>query len=64
VYAAVEGKDSHRWWCWVFVGPDTTVFSDRPVAIASRRGRSIRSSPPAPPVFFLNFDQLSRLRRM
>ena len=26
VYAAVEGKDSHRWWCWVFVGPDTTVF--------------------------------------
>lgn len=27
VYAAVEGKDSHRWWCWVFVGPDTTVFT-------------------------------------
>jgi len=26
VFAAVEGKDSHRWWCWVFVGPDTTVF--------------------------------------
>ncbi len=26
VYAALEGKDSHRWWCWVFVGPDTTVF--------------------------------------
>jgi transposase len=26
VYAAVEGKDSHRWWCWVFVGLDTTVF--------------------------------------
>ncbi len=20
VYAAVEGKDSHRWWCWVFAG--------------------------------------------
>jgi len=27
VFAAVEGKDSHRWWCWVFVGPDTTVFT-------------------------------------
>jgi transposase len=30
VYAAVEGKDSHRWWCWVFVGPDTTVFTIAP----------------------------------
>jgi len=27
VYAAVEGKDSNRWWLWVFVGPDTTVFT-------------------------------------
>jgi transposase len=26
VFAAVEGKDSHRWWLWVFAGPDTTVF--------------------------------------
>jgi len=26
VFAAVAGKDSHRWWCWVFVGPDSTVF--------------------------------------
>jgi transposase len=26
VFAAVDGTDSHRWWCWVFVGPDTTVF--------------------------------------
>ena len=26
VFAAVQGKDSHRWWCWVFLGPDTTVF--------------------------------------
>ena len=38
VYAAVEGKDSHRWWCWVFAGPDTTVFTiavhHRPVAVA------------------------------
>jgi hypothetical protein len=23
VFAAVEGKDSHRWWLWVFAGPDT-----------------------------------------
>ena len=30
VYAAVEGKDSHRWWCWVFTGPDTTVFRIAP----------------------------------
>jgi transposase len=30
VYAQVEGKDSHRWWCWVFVGPDTTVFRIAP----------------------------------
>lgn len=30
VYAAVAGKDSHRWWCWVFVGPDTTVFRIAP----------------------------------
>jgi transposase len=30
VYAAVEGKDSHRWWLWVFTGPDTTVFTIAP----------------------------------
>lgn len=30
VFAAVEGKDSHRWWCWVFVGPNTTVFTIAP----------------------------------
>jgi hypothetical protein len=30
VFAAVEGKDSHRWWCWVFLGPDTTVFRIAP----------------------------------
>ncbi|MGH3815731.1 MAG: IS66 family transposase [Pseudonocardiaceae bacterium] len=30
VFAALEGKDSHRWWCWVFVGPDTTVFRIAP----------------------------------
>ena len=30
VFAAVQGKDSHRWWCWVFVGPDTTVFRIAP----------------------------------
>ncbi|MBL8927203.1 MAG: transposase [Pseudonocardia sp.] len=30
VYAAVEGKDSHRWWSWVFTGPDTTVFTIAP----------------------------------
>lgn len=30
VFAEVEGKDSHRWWLWVFVGPDTTVFTIAP----------------------------------
>lgn len=30
VFAAVQGKDSHRWWCWVFIGPDTTVFRIAP----------------------------------
>jgi len=30
VFTAVQGKDSHRWWCWVFVGPDTTVFRIAP----------------------------------
>jgi transposase len=30
VYATLEGKDSHRWWCWVFAGPDTTVFTIAP----------------------------------
>ena len=30
VYAAVQGKDSHRWWLWVFTGPDTTVFTIAP----------------------------------
>jgi transposase len=26
VFATVEGKDSHRWWLWVFVAADSTVF--------------------------------------
>ena len=30
VFAATEGKDSHRWWLWVFAGPDTTVFRIAP----------------------------------
>jgi transposase len=30
VYATVAGKHSHRWWCWVFAGPDTTVFTIAP----------------------------------
>lgn len=30
VFAAVEGKDSHRWWLWVFSGPDTVVFRVAP----------------------------------
>ena len=34
VDAAVEGKDSHRWWCWMFVGPQTPRCSG-----SRRRGR-------------------------
>lgn len=30
VFEEVEGKDSNRWWLWVFVGPDTTVFRIEP----------------------------------
>lgn len=30
VFAAIEGKDSHRWWCWVSVSPDTVVFRIAP----------------------------------
>ncbi len=30
VFATVAGKANHRWWCWVFVGPDTTVFRIEP----------------------------------
>jgi transposase len=26
VFAEVQGKDSNRWWLWVFLGPDTTVL--------------------------------------
>ena len=26
VFEAVQGKDSNRWWLWVFVADDTTVF--------------------------------------
>jgi transposase len=26
VFAPLAGKASKRWWCWVVVGPDTTVF--------------------------------------
>jgi transposase len=22
VFAALKGKDNHRWWCWVFAGQD------------------------------------------
>lgn len=36
VFAAVEGKNSHKWWLWVFVGPDTMVFTiapSRPLAV-------------------------------
>ena len=30
VFAEVQGKTSHRWWLWVFVGADTTVFRIAP----------------------------------
>lgn len=30
VFAEVAGKDSQRWWLWVFVGVDTTVFRIAP----------------------------------
>jgi transposase len=30
VFEQVAGKHSHRWWCWVFVAADTTVFRIQP----------------------------------
>lgn len=30
VFAETAGKHSHRWWLWVFLGPDTTVFTIAP----------------------------------
>ena len=38
VFEAVEGKANHRWWLWVFVAPDTTVFQiarSRSTAVAA-----------------------------
>jgi len=30
VFEPVAGKANNRWWLWVFVGPDTTVFALKP----------------------------------
>ncbi|MGH3965982.1 MAG: IS66 family transposase [Egibacteraceae bacterium] len=30
VFETVDGKANHRWWLWVFVGPDSTVFRIAP----------------------------------
>lgn len=30
VFVAVAGKANHRWWLWVFAGPDTTAFAVKP----------------------------------
>jgi transposase len=30
VYEPVDGKKGYKWWLWVFVGPDTTVFRCEP----------------------------------
>jgi transposase len=30
VFEQVPGKDGHRWWLWVFLAPDTTVFAMDP----------------------------------
>jgi hypothetical protein len=38
VFEAVEGKANNRWWLWVFVGPDSTVFQiarSRSTAVAA-----------------------------
>jgi transposase len=38
VFEEVEGKDSHRWWLWVFVAEDTVVFhvaASRSLAVLS-----------------------------
>jgi transposase len=30
VFEPLAGKANNRWWCWVFVGTDTTAFSIKP----------------------------------
>lgn len=35
VFEPVAGKDSNRWWCWVFVGPDSVVFIIDPTRSAA-----------------------------
>ncbi|HVE73970.1 MAG TPA: IS66 family transposase [Mycobacteriales bacterium] len=30
VFETLAGKPNHRWWLWVFAGPDTTVFRIEP----------------------------------
>lgn len=38
-------RQPHRWWCWVFLGPDTTVFT---IAVAEGPGRPARPEPRRP----------------
>ena len=45
VFAAVEGKDSHRWWCWVFARPGHHRVHHRPVAVAEGPHHPARCRP-------------------
>jgi transposase len=35
VFEQTPGKDGHRWWLWVFLAPDTTVFTMDPTRSAA-----------------------------
>lgn len=41
VFEDVVGKANHRWWLWVFVGPDTTVFHIDPTRSADALRRHL-----------------------
>lgn len=51
VFEQTEGKDSYRWWLWVFLAPDTVVFTmdpTRSTAVLERHFGIDRTEPTLP----------------
>ncbi|MPZ78647.1 MAG: IS66 family transposase [Deltaproteobacteria bacterium] len=53
VFEPLAGKANNRWWCWVFVGADTTVFAVKPgrgaSVVAEHLGIDLDADTPALP---------------
>jgi transposase len=53
VFVPVEGKEGHRWWLWVFVGPDSVCYLIKPRraswVVAEHLGIDLESPRPALP---------------